>query len=96
MPDVRETVEALRWFISYYPKLNGLDPRGGMEDAANLIEQLSKELEETKALSEHRLERKNFYKERATQHAMEAIGYRLKLKRISRICDQIDVVEVEE
>lgn len=85
---IHDTVEALRWFVSYYPKLGGLDPRETMEYAANLIEELSKELAEAKELAERRLNRKNFYKERATRHLEEAIYYRLRMKEITRICDK--------
>lgn len=43
---IHDTVEALRWFVSYYPKLNGLNPRETMEYAANLIESMYEEFEQ--------------------------------------------------
>ena len=43
---IHDTVEALRWFVSYYPKLNGFDPRETMEYAANLIESMYEEFEQ--------------------------------------------------
>jgi hypothetical protein len=94
--EIFETVEALRWFVSYYPKWNGLDPCKAMEDAADQIEELSRELTEAKELAERRLKRKNMYKERATKSLEREICYRLKLKAIGKIVQQAYEQEVRD
>ena len=39
--EAKRIVEGLRWFVSYYPKWNGIDPCQTMTEAADLIEHLS-------------------------------------------------------
>ena len=45
----KRIVEDLRWFVSYYPKWNGIDPCQTMTEAADLIEHLSSVAEDSSA-----------------------------------------------